>query len=84
MLCEFGITAFNGRSRVSDDNAFIESLFNTSKYTPRYPTGGFKNIDVCRQWATKLVQYYNIQHRHKGISWAAPVERHQNLDAEIL
>ncbi len=48
-LYELGITASNSRPRVSDDNAFIESLFKTLKYTPRYQTGGFKCIDACRQ-----------------------------------
>ncbi len=83
-LYELGITASNSRPRVSDDNAFIESLFKTLKYTPRYPTGGFKCIDTCRQWTQQFVQYYNGQHRHKGISWVTPLERHENQDVEIL
>ena len=48
-LYELG-TASNSRPRASDDNAFIESLFKTLKYTPGYPTGGFKCIDAYRQW----------------------------------
>jgi transposase InsO family protein len=48
-LYDLGITVSNSRPRVSDDNTFIEALFKTLKYTPRYPTGGFKCIDVCRQ-----------------------------------
>jgi transposase InsO family protein len=83
-LHELGITASNSRPRVSDDNAFIEALFKTLKYTPRYPTGGFKCIEVCRQWTKQFVQYYNRQHRHKGISWVTPQERHEKLDVEIL
>jgi transposase InsO family protein len=69
---------------VSDDNAFIEAQFKTLKDTPRYPTGGFRCIDVCRQWTKQFVQYYNSQHRHKGISWVTPMERQEKLDVEIL
>jgi len=79
-LYELGITASNSEPRVSDDNAFIESLFKTLKYAPRYPPGGFKCIDACRQWTQQLVQYYNGQHRHKGISWVSPLERHEKLE----
>ncbi len=79
-LSELGITASNSRPKVSDDNAFIKSLFKTLKYTSQYPTSGFKNIDVCRQWTKQFVQYYNGQHRHKGISWVTPLERHENLE----
>ena len=83
-LYELGITASNSRPRVSDDNAFIESLFKTLKHTPRYPTGGFKCIDMCREWTQQFVQYYNGQHRHKGISWVTPEQRHDGQDVDIL
>ena len=48
---ELGIAVSNSRPRVSDDNAAFESLFIILKYTPLYPTSGFKGIDVCRQCA---------------------------------
>ena len=83
-LYEFGITPSNSRPMVSDYNAFIESLFNNMKVTQWFPTGGFKCIDTCYEWAQNFVQYYNFWHRHKGITWVALAQRHEGLDVQIL
>lgn len=80
---ELGITPSNSRTRVSDDNAYIEALFKTLKVTPQYPTDGFTCIDVCREWTQQFVQFYNGQHRHKVISWVTPTARHDKLDEDI-
>ena len=64
--------------------AVIEALFKSLKVTHRYLAGGFKCIDTCRQWTQQFVPYYNGQHRHKGISWVTPEQRHDGLDVEIL
>ena len=39
------------RPRVSDDNAYAESLFRTAKYRPEFPTEGFPSLDETRAWA---------------------------------
>ena len=42
------------RPRVSDDNAFAESLFRTAKYRPEFPaSGGFKDLQAARQWPVR-------------------------------
>ena len=69
---------------MSDDNAYIESLFKTLKYTPKFPAGGFKCIETCREWTNRFVQFYNFEHRHKGITYVTPAQRHEGLDVEIL
>ena len=83
-LYELAIAPSNSRPRVSDDNAFIESLFKTLKYTPKFPTGGFQCIDTCREWTNLFVKYYNFEYRHKGITYVTPAQRHEGLDVEIL
>ena len=83
-LYELGIALSNSRPRVSDDNAYIESLFKTLKYTPKFPSGGFKCIETCREWTNRFVQFYNFEHRHKGITYVTPAQRHEGLDVEIL
>jgi hypothetical protein len=30
------------------------------------------------------VQFYNFEHRHKGITYVTPAQRHEGLDVEIL
>ena len=73
------------RPRVSDDNAFVESLFRTAKYRPEFPaSGGFKDLQAARQWASAFVHWYNHDHRHSGIRYVSPAQRHAGQDREIL
>ena len=60
-LYRLGITPSNFRSRVSNDNAFAESIVKTMKYRPNYPSpaeGGFETIEEARQWVAKFVEWY--------------------------
>lgn len=73
------------RPRVSDDNAFVESLFRTAKYRPEFPaSGGFKDLQAARQWASAFVRWYNHDHHHSGIRFVSPAQRHAGQDREIL
>lgn len=51
MLNWLGVKPSYSRPRVSDDNAFVESLFRTAKYRPEFPVGGFVDVDTARRWA---------------------------------
>lgn len=84
MLHWLGIAPSYSRPRVSDDNAFVESLFRTAKYRPGYPANGFKTLDDARQWAARFVHRYNHDHRHSGIRYVAPAQRHTGDDHPIL
>ncbi len=68
------------RPRVSDDNAYAESLFRTAKYRPEFPTKGFADLDQARTWANGFVHWYNFDHRHSGISYVSPAQRHAGDD----
>jgi transposase InsO family protein len=61
---------------VSDDNAFAQALFRTAKYRPEFPLKGFADLDAARQWALRFVQWYNYEHRHSGIRYVTPAQRH--------
>jgi putative transposase len=41
-LAELKITPSHSRPRVSNDNAYVESLFRTLKYVPQWPSSGLK------------------------------------------
>ena len=71
------------RPGVCDDNAFVESFFRTLKYRPRYPKRHLE-LDGWREWVHKFVEWYNEDHRHSGISYVTPSQRHRGLDVEIL
>ena len=72
------------RPRVSDDNAFVESLFRTAKYRPEFPAKGFVDLEAARAWAQRFVHWYNHEHRHSGIRYVSPAERHDGRDHDIL
>jgi transposase InsO family protein len=72
------------RPRVSDDNAYAEALFRTAKYRPEFPATGFSDLDGARAWATSFVRWYNHEHRHSGIRYVSPAQRHAGEDKQIL
>jgi putative transposase len=84
MLAKLGITASFSRPRVSDDNAFVESLFRTCKYVPGFPKSGFASLEAARDWVRGFVEWYNHQHKHRGINYVTPHQRHEGQDVEIL
>ena len=55
MLHWLGVKPSYSRPRVSDDNAFVESLFRTAKYRPEFPKRGFATLEQARAWAAPFV-----------------------------
>jgi len=84
MLHWLGIKPSYSRPRVSDDNAYAEALFRTAKYRPEFPDCGFNDLDEARLWGAQFVHWYNFEHRHSGIKYVTPAQRHAGADAEIL
>ena len=84
MLRWLGIAPSYSRPRVSNDNAYVESLFRTAKYRPGFPAGGFADLEAARQWAMQFVDWYNTEHRHSGIRFVTPAQRHQGHDIAVL
>ena len=80
MLHWLGIAPSYSRPRVSDDNAFVESLFRTAKYRPGFPADGFADLDAARPWAAGFVHWYNHEHRHSALRFVAPAQRHAGDD----
>ena len=84
MLQWLGVKPSYSRPRVSDDNAYAESLFRTAKYRPEFPAKGFAGLDEARAWAAEFVRWYNVDHRHSGIRYVSPQQRHAGEDRAIL
>jgi transposase InsO family protein len=84
MLHWLGIATSYSRPRVSDDNAFVEALFRTAKYRPEFPVKGFADLGAAQRWAAGFVSWYNHEHRHSGIRYVTPAERHVGRDQAIL
>jgi putative transposase len=84
MLHWLGIAPSHSRPRVSDDNSYVEALFRTAKYRPDVPGAGFADLAAARQWAAGFVHWYNHEHRHSGIRYVTPAQRHAGGDRPIL
>jgi transposase InsO family protein len=79
-----GVVPSFSRPSVSNDNPFSESLFRTMKYVPEYPRDGFATVEAARVWVAAFVAWYNDEHKHSGIGFVAPADRHAGRDVEIL
>jgi putative transposase len=84
MLDWLGVKPSYSRPRVSDDNAYAESLFRTAKYRPEFPAKGFETLQAARDWGAAFVHWYNVEHKHSGIRYVSPQQRHTGQDHTIL
>ena len=83
-LQTLGVMPSFSRPAVSNDNPYSESLFKTMKYRPVYPRKAFANMLAARQWVGTFVAWYNHEHRHSGIAFVTPAQRHAGLDGDLL
>lgn len=72
------------RPSVSNDNPFSENLFGTPKSTPAYPSKPFDSLEATRVWVYDFVYWYNEVHRHSGIRFVTPAQRHRGDEVQIL
>ncbi|NYH22550.1 transposase InsO family protein [Paraburkholderia bryophila] len=83
-MIDLGVQPSFSRPRVSNDNAFAESLFRTAKYCPMWPEQSFDTLDAARVWVQRFVQWYNEEHRHSGLKYVSPAQRHRGEANELL
>jgi putative transposase len=65
-------------------NAFAEALFRTAKYRPDFPANRFADLQAAREWAMCFAHWYNHEHRHSGIRYVTPAQRHAGQDRPML
>ena len=46
--------------------------------------GGFETLEAARQWGAAFVHWYNLEHKHSGIRYVSPQQRHTGQDHVIL
>jgi transposase InsO family protein len=83
-LQKLGVVPSFSRPSVSNDNPYSESLFGTMKYVPSYPSKPFSDIVAAREWVQAFTHWYNEVHRHSGIKFVTPAQRHGGADIPIL
>ena len=84
MLHKLGVTKSFSRPRVSNDNAYSEAMFRTVKYRPEYPYQGFGTLDAAREWMVEFIHWYNHEHKHSGLKFISPIDRHSGKCAQIM
>jgi putative transposase len=77
------VTRSFSRPRTSNDNAYSESQFKTTKYHPDYPSA-FEGFESAWTYFERFFEWYNTEHRHSGIAWLTPQEVHTGQAAEVL
>ncbi len=83
-LRQLGVAPSFSRPRVSNDNAYAESVFRTCKYRPNYPSKPFGSLEEARTWTQQFVDWYNGVHRHSGLKFLTPAQRHKGQGQAIL
>ena len=79
-----GVIKSYSRPATSNDNPFSEALFKTVKYCSKYPKRPFESLAQAVAWMGSFVVWYNNEHRHSGIKFVTPHQRHTGQDKEIL
>jgi transposase InsO family protein len=83
-MIDLGVQPSFSRPRVSNDNAFAESLFRTAKYCPMWPEQPFDTLEAARVWVQRFVQWYNQEHCHSGLKYVTPAQRHGDEAKDLL
>lgn len=83
-LERLGVLTSYSRPGVSDDNAYVESLFGTMKTRVGFPKKPFETLEEAQSWVDRFVHWYNEEHRHSALNWVTPMARHTGEDRELL
>uniref|UniRef100_UPI00163F4D5A integrase core domain-containing protein n=1 Tax=Burkholderia gladioli TaxID=28095 RepID=UPI00163F4D5A len=83
-MIDLGVQTSFSRPRVSNDNAFAESLFRTAKYCALWPERPFDTLEAAREWVQCFVQWYNEEHCHSGLKYVSPAQRHRGEATDLL
>jgi putative transposase len=83
-LQRLGVMPSFSRPSVSDDNPYSEALFKTLKYHPGFPDKPFDSLQEAREWVAGFQRWYNEVHRHSGLKFVTPAQRHRGEDDAIL
>ena len=76
-LQRLGVVTSFSRPRVSDDNPYSDAIFRTLKYRSGYPRSPFADLEEARKWVHGFTQWYNEEHKHSGLKFLTPGQRHR-------
>jgi putative transposase len=68
----------HSRPRVSNDNPFSETQFETLKYCPAFPER-FGTLEDARAFGQVFFSWYNNEHHQSGLGFLTPAVVHYGL-----
>jgi len=71
------------KPRVSHDIPYSECQFRTTKYRPDYFNQPFTSKEAALQWMYSFLGWYNHRHRHSGIKFVTPHQRHSGQAVDL-
>jgi hypothetical protein len=83
-LEQLGAAPSFSRPRVSNDNAYAESLYRTRKYCPDYPSKLFGSLEDTQPWTWNFVHWYSQDYRHSDLKLVTSAQRHIGQGAAIV
>ena len=83
LLTDLGVAKSHSRPRVSNDNPFSESQFNTLKYRPGFPAR-FGSIQDARAFCQRFFPWYNTEHYHTALGLLTPETVHYRRTPQVL
>ncbi|MCU7889956.1 MAG: integrase core domain-containing protein, partial [Candidatus Thiodiazotropha sp. (ex Lucinoma aequizonata)] len=80
------IPAIQPRLRLPETNRLHSSFHGDQrmKYTPAFLSKPFESLGAARDWIYDFVHWYNEEHRHSGIQFVTPSQRHSGEEQSIL
>jgi hypothetical protein len=51
---------------------------------PGFPDQPCADLDEARAWTHRFAHGYNTEHRHSGLKFVTPAQRHQGEDIDLL
>jgi len=83
LYVDLGIAKSHSRPYTSNDNPYSESNFRTIKYRPDMPDR-LGSLEHARQVVRALVDWYNDEHYHVGLSLLHPADVHYGRAPAIV
>lgn len=83
LYADLGIAKSHSRPYTSNDNPYSESNFRTMKYRPDMPDE-LGSLEHARQVVRALVDWYNDEHYHVGLSLLHPADVHYGRAPDIV
>lgn len=83
LLAKYEVEPSRSRPRVSNDNAYSESLFKTMKYRGYMGKRQYHSLEEARDKLDEFVTMYNQDWVHTGINNVTPESRFNGIDGLI-